>query len=92
MDKIKLKSGQAMTEYILLLGILVSLFTIIINGLLGTGALARLKAPLEKDFKYTYQYGHPEARGQNDGGPKFLPQQHDSGGNFRIFINPPINE
>ena len=91
MDKINQHSGQAVTEYILLLAILVSLFTTFLQALTNTGAINALKKPLEKDFKYTYQYGHPEARGQNDGGPKYIPQQHDQQQNFRIFINPPIN-
>ncbi len=91
MDKIKSSSGQAITEYILLLAILVSFYTALVNGLLNSGALTALKKPLEKDFKFTYQFGHPEARGQNDGGPKYIPQHHDPE-NFRIFINPPINE
>jgi hypothetical protein len=91
MDQVNRKAGQAITEYILLLAILISIFTMFMKGLTDTGALLALKKPLEKDFKFTYQYGHPEARGQNDGGPKFIPQHHDPQ-NFRIFINPPINE
>ena len=93
MDQVKRKStsGQAITEYILLLAILVSLYTAFINGLMNSGALAALKKPLEKDFKYTYQFGHPEARGQNDGGPTKIPQ-HSDPANFRIFINPPISD
>jgi len=84
-------SGQAILEYILLLSIIVSIYSMFLNGLMNSGAFSQLKSPLEKQFKYTYQYGHPEARGQTDGGPKFIPQQHDPQ-NFRIFINPPINE
>ena len=90
MEKVKRNSGQAVLEYILLLAIVVSLYTILMKGLMNSNAMNALKKPLEKDFKYTYQYGHPEARGQNDGGPKFIPQYHDPQ-NFRIFINPPIN-
>ena len=90
MEKIDTQAGQAVTEYIILLAILVSFYTLFINGLMNSNALSALKAPLEKDFKFTYRYGHPEARGQNDGGPKFIPQYHDPQ-NFRIFINPPIN-
>lgn len=89
--RINNQAGQAITEYILLLAILVSIYTLLMNGLLNSGAVDALKKPLEKDFKYTYQYGHPEARGQNDGGPKSIPQHHDAA-NFRIFINPPISD
>ena len=86
----KNQNGQAVTEYILLLAILVSLFTLIMNTLMQSSVLDMLKAPLEKGYKYTYQYGHPDARGQDNGGPKYIPQQHDLSQNFRIFINPPI--
>lgn len=83
--------GQAITEYILLLAILVSLFSSFIVALNDTNALDALKKPLETDFKYTYQYGHPKARGQENGGPKFIPQYSEAQ-NFRIFINPPISD
>ena len=85
-------SGQAVTEYILLLAVLISIFSLILNLLGKTDVIANLKKPLEKDFAFTYRYGHPQARGQNDGGPKYIPQQHDPDQNFRIFVNPPIKE
>jgi len=59
--------------------------------LMSSNGINVLKQPLEKDFKYTYQYGHPQARGQDTGGPIDIPQYHDDQ-NFRIFINPPINQ
>ena len=88
----KTQSGQAVLEYILLLAIIVFLYSLVLNSLSGSNGFENMKKPLTKDFKYTYQYGHPEARGQEDGGPKFIPQHHDGAQNFRIFINPPINE
>lgn len=84
-------AGQAVTEYILLLAILVSLFSTFLTALMDTNALNLLKKPLETDFKYTYQYGHPKARGQENGGPLYIPQYSEAQ-NFRIFINPPISE
>ena len=92
MEKIKPNSGQAVTEYILLLAIMLSLFTGFMSALSNSGAITALKKPLEKDFKFTYQYGHPAARGQGDGGPLYIPQHHDLQQNFRIFLNPPINQ
>ncbi len=87
------KSGQAIVEYILLLSIIVSVFTLVMQSLSQSGAMKSMKKPLEKDFVFTYRYGHPEARGQEDGGPKYIPSLVDpSGQNFRIFINPPINQ
>jgi hypothetical protein len=89
MDQIKRKSGQAITEYILLLGILVSLYSLFLRLLSDTKIADRIKSRLEKDYQYTYRYGHPEARGPDDGGVKNIPQ-HDPIDDFRIFINPPI--
>jgi hypothetical protein len=85
------RSGQAVIEYVLLLSIIVSLYAFIMDYLRSSSLLDNLKKPLTGSYKYTYRYGHPEARGQDDGGPKLIPQQHD-GQNFRIFINPPISE
>jgi hypothetical protein len=90
MDKIE--SGQAVVEYILLLAIVVFLYTLLLNKLGQTNALQAMQKPLTQDFTYTYRYGNVKARGQNDGGPIDIPQQHDSEKNFRIFINPPINQ
>lgn len=88
----KQNSGQAVLEYILLLSIVISLYTAMLGLLSKSNVMLALKKPLEKDFKFTYQYGHPKARGQNDGGgPLYIPQHHEDQ-NFRIFINPPISE
>lgn len=86
--------GQAITEYVLLLAIILTIFTNIMNVIMETDAIGALKKPLETDFKYTYQYGHPKVRGQENGGPKNVPlkfEPNDQHQNFRIFINPPIN-
>lgn len=88
----KNESGQALTEYILLLSIVISLYTLIIGTLADSNLFETLKGPLTKDYAYTYRYGHPKARGQEDGGPKYIPQHHDDQQNFRIFINPTIKE
>ena len=90
MEKVNQRSGQAITEYVLLLAIIVSLYTMLVKGLSSMNVVNNLKKPLETQFKYTYQYGHPEARGPSDGGPKYIPQKSDA--NFRIFINPPISD
>ena len=90
MDKVE--SGQAVMEYILLLAIVIGLYTAVLDQLSQTNALDALKKPLTQDFVYTYRYGNIKARGQNDGGPLYIPQQHDPDKNFRIFINPPISQ
>jgi hypothetical protein len=85
-------SGQAVVEYILLLAIVISLYTVLLNKLSDTNAIAQMKKPFTQEFAYTYRYGNAKARGQDDGGPIAIPQHHDLEKNFRIFINPPINE
>ena len=91
MEQMKRQSGQAITEYILLLAIIVSLYSLLLRSLTDLGVFDVIKKPLENTYKYTYQYGHPEARGTDDGGPKNIPQQSDPQ-YFRIFINPPISD
>ncbi len=83
------RSGQALIEYVLLLGILVGLFATFSKKLSESPAFANLQRPLTQEFATTYRYGHPKARGQDDGGPLYLPQYNESENtNFRIFINP----
>lgn len=88
----KVESGQALTEYILLLAIIISIYTALLGRLSNSNAMSAMKKPFTQEFKYTYQYGNAKARGQNDGGPTYIPQYHDEATNFRIFINPPINQ
>ena len=82
--------GQATVEYILLLAAIASFAVLIAKGLKNLDVAKRLSSPLTKDFHYAYQYGHPNARGYDDGGPKMHPRasQNDDPTNFRIFINP----
>ena len=74
------------------------LWSMVYQYLAGQNFVTFLAKPLTTDFKYTYQYGNKEARGQEDGGPKYIPQYIQPGStgndeqNFRIFINPPINQ
>jgi hypothetical protein len=91
MDKIESKSGQALLEYVLLLAIVVGLYGAVLNQLTQSSVMTTLKKPFTTDYKYTYQYGHKDARGQEGGGPIDIPQQHDAQ-YFRIFINPPISK
>ncbi len=84
------QKGQAVTEYILLLALVVGLFMHISKLLSQRDWFATLAKPITVDFKYAYQYGHPTARGIEDGGQKFIALSPEEG-NFRIFINPPTN-
>jgi len=88
------RSGQSLTEYVLLLAIVVMIFTAMMKKLADGDALTRLKRPFTEEFRFTYRYGHPKARGQEDGGPVNIPQYQPPGSastgdhNFRIFMNP----
>ena len=82
------ESGQAILEYVMLLAIVVGLFVNISKLLASKDWFSQLTAPITKEFRYTYNYGHPSCRGIEDGGQKNLALHTD---NFRIFINPPTN-
>jgi len=86
MEKVN-RSGQALAEYIILLAIVVLLYTAVIKSFGSGPAFDGLRKPFVETYAKTYRYGHPDARGQDDGGPKLIPQHHDPE-NFRIFINP----
>lgn len=80
------ESGQAMMEYILLLAIVVSFYVIVAKGLTEMGISEKLMRPLTESFASAYQYGHPKAKGYDDGGPEYHPRAVEGGTNFRIFI------
>jgi Flp pilus assembly pilin Flp len=77
------ESGQAVIEYVLLISIIVSAFVLISRGLVNLGFADKLTAPIKGEFARIYQYGHPKAKGHEDGGPEFHPRA-----NGRVFINP----
>lgn len=82
------ESGQAVIEYILLLSIVVSIFIVVSRGLSRAGMTKMLMKPLRENFARAYQYGHPEALGVDDGGPKNHPREVNGENSFRLFINP----
>jgi hypothetical protein len=84
-------SGQAVVEYILLIAVVVLVFSSAMKRLSDSNLMVNLQKPFTSQFKYTYRYGHPEARGQDDGGPVNIPQYsngQENDHNFRIFLNP----
>lgn len=83
------QSGQAITEYVLLIAVITGLFVTVHQALQQSGFGARLLDPLRGEFAATYQYGHPKAKfnGQDFDGAEMHPRV-TSPGNFRIFINP----
>ena len=82
-----------MIEYVLLLAIVVAAYGVVLKQFAGSAVMTTLQAPFTTDYKYTYAYGHKDARGgQADGGPLYIPQCAATDQNFRIFINPPISQ
>ncbi len=79
------QEGQAITEYILLLAVVTSVAAIILGSFKKLGLADTLASPIKNNFARSYQYGHPEALGYEDGGPKFHPRAVEGGTNFRIF-------
>jgi hypothetical protein len=80
--------GQALVEYILLMFMIAGMIGLLNRAM--PAFLARLEAPIRKDFRLAYRNGHPEACGYEDsdpcsGQPEKHPR-HDTGGeNFRLF-------
>jgi hypothetical protein len=81
------QSGQAVTEYILLLLVIVGGFVTISQFIANSNIAQNLTTPITKDFVHTYQYGNATTLGFEDGGPK----NHPRLGNGRMFINPTPN-
>lgn len=81
------QSGQAVIEYILLLAIVVGFYFIIWEGIRGLRLERKLMKPLSEDFAAAYRYGHPKAKGFDDGGPYYHPRAIGGQRNFRIFLN-----
>jgi hypothetical protein len=90
MSTMKNESGQAVTEYILMVAVVVGLFLAVETALTKTGLNATMMTPLTKNYYFTYKYGHPKALGYDEaaqGGPSMHPRI-TTPGNFRIFIDP----
>ena len=89
MVKRKNESGQAIIEYVLLLAIIATAFLVASRGLGKLGIADKLTRPVKQDFAAAYRYGHPKAKGSDEGGFELHPRAIAGGGNnFRIFINP----
>jgi hypothetical protein len=80
------QSGQATTEYILLLAVVVSLFSLVMSQLQNFDLAKHFSDFLSKSFVGAYQYGKPGATGYDDGGPTNHPRAPDGNGDIRIFF------
>jgi hypothetical protein len=81
------ESGQAVTEYILMVAVVLGFYMIVANFLGNYGLGAKLSKPITTSFARTYQYGKSDVKGFEDGGPYHHPRILKPE-NFRIFINP----
>jgi len=82
------ESGQALTEYLLLISFIVTGFLFVMKGLGRANVMGLLMKPLQESFAAAYQHGHPKAKGIGDGQEPTLHPRADDPGNFRIFLNP----
>ena len=80
-------AGQATVEYIMILSVVVALFAVLAMFMKSVGIENKFLKGVRENFARTYQYGHPKAKGFDDGGPEMHPRVNAQG-NFRIFINP----
>ena len=86
------QQGQATTEYILLLSVIVSVFLLFAAAFSKFKIGQKLTAPLQTKFAAVYRYGNSKAKGYDDGGPIFHPRAvGGASSNFRIFLNPKEN-
>jgi len=82
------EQGQAVLEYILLIAIIVGFYMAVTVGMSKIGLAKKLMLPITGAFAATYQYGHPKAKGYDNGGPTYHPRAEGGENNFRIFFNP----
>jgi|GEM_PF-747766 len=83
------EAGQAVTEYLLLLSILIVGIVALGKGLSKSQIGPKLITMISGEFKSSYQYGNSKAKGYDDGGPFWHPRASSQDGskhNFRIFI------
>lgn len=87
-DQVLDQSGQAVTEYILLMAAIVAIYMGVVKGLARIGITKKLMLPMTQTYAAIYQLGHPKAIGFKNGGPQFHPRAAPSSGegNFRLFF------
>jgi hypothetical protein len=81
------ESGQSTIEYVLILTIIVSLYMALMTVIEKTRLAERLAGPIVGSYASTYKYGHPKAKGFDEGTPENHPRAVING-NVRLFINP----
>lgn len=74
-------------EYVLLLLIVIGGYSIIFRWFNNFGLADKLASPLTTTYARVYKYGHPKAKGFDEGTPEFHPRIVVNG-KTRMFINP----
>ena len=85
---LKNEDGQSAIEYILIIGIVVNFAVLIVNWMKQSQLEQKIMAPLSQDYAMTYKYGHPKAKGFDEGSPNAQHPRAVVGGRVRLFINP----
>ena len=81
------EQGQTLVEYLLLIFILVTGMSIFYGGLKRMKFADKIMAPLQNEYQWTYKYGHPLARGLDEGTVKYHPRLEGEK-SLRVFGNP----
>lgn len=84
------EDGQALTEYIVMIAIIVGFYVAVATGISKLGIERKLSLTLKGPFAAAYRYGHVKAKGFDDGGPENHPRASGGNNNFRLFLNPRI--
>jgi Flp pilus assembly pilin Flp len=79
--------GQTTIEYVLILTIIVSFYMALMTVIDKARLAERLAGPIVGSYANTYKYGHPKAKGFDEGTPENHPRAVING-NVRLFINP----
>lgn len=78
------QSGQTLVEYVLMIALVVVLSQVLMPFL--PQQFGKIERFVQDRYRASYRYGHPEAKGWDDGGPKNHPRASVAGNNnFRIF-------
>ena len=78
-------SGQAITEYILLLVAIAGAFLLLSRSLANFDVMSRYNQLLTGNFARAFQYGRVDAQGYAEGGFQNHPRGPDGDGDVRIF-------
>jgi len=81
------RSGQSTLEYILVLVLVIAIFSAIGRVFQAVGVVDLMMAPLKKEYKAVYKYGHVDAEGPDEGSRTFHPSAL-YGQPGRTFVNP----